>query len=53
MLQTLTATPRALRDGGQGHHLRAIAKALGISPMAVTRAPSENPRSIESHVVGS
>jgi len=30
-----------------------IAKALGISPMAVTRAPSENPRPIESHVIGS
>jgi len=31
----------------------AIAKALGISPMAVTRAPSENSRPIESHVIGS
>ena len=31
----------------------AIAKALGISPMAVARAPSENPRPIESRVIGS
>ncbi|ESQ24545.1 MAG: 6-O-methylguanine DNA methyltransferase, DNA binding domain [uncultured Acidilobus sp. OSP8] len=31
----------------------AIAKALGVSPLAVTRAPSENPRLIEIHVRGS
>jgi len=31
----------------------AIAKALGISPLAVARAPSENPRLIESHAIGS